>query len=110
MTLRELGDCYEVNGRHFIDNFQYDAGARLCHGTAIGYGKIKGVKFGHCWIELNDILVIDISNGNNAHLLKSRYYEVGKITDVKRYTWVEFMKLIQKTGFWSGELGISSKQ
>ena len=95
-----LGDCYQKNGDIFLTQFR-NTDALICHGTATGQGKIKGVAIGHCWIELNNDIVMDYSNGDKVVIRKERYYKIGKIRNVKRYNWDEFSALIQKTGNWS---------
>jgi len=90
------GDCFHKNGQIFID---YECFDFLCHGTVVGQGEIKGIKHTHCWIELGDV-VFDYSNGKKIIMRKERYYEIGKIKDIKKYTIEEAKKLMLKTKHW----------
>ena len=76
------GNCYQSAGTLIAD---MPDDALLCHGTVTGQGPVEGIKFGHAWIEINDI-VIDKSNGNNICMDKERYYSIGKIKNVRRYS------------------------
>jgi len=93
--MKDDGNCFFKNGQIFIDgNFDF-----LCHGIVIGQGEIKGVKHTHCWIEKGDV-IFDYSNGSNIIMRKEKYYEIGKITKVKRYTKQEAIKKMLKTKHW----------
>lgn len=89
----QKGDCYEVHGRAFIEGME----GLLCHGTAwhadVGW-------HGHCWIELNEDIVMDISNRHHAVLRREVYYKAGKIKDVKKYNVEQARELILKEGTW----------
>lgn len=63
----------------------------VCHGTATGQGPIAGLPIRHAWVEYGDI-VIDASNGHNWSGRRERYYELGEIRDVRRYTYAEALK------------------
>jgi hypothetical protein len=98
------GDCYVVAGHYALEH-PLEEHAHVCHGTAIGHGPIRGVRFGHAWIEVGDV-VIDQSNGNDAVMPKSVYYEAGQIMDVHRYTCSEAIRMMAKHehfGPWEGE-------
>ncbi len=63
----------------------------LCHGEVVGQaGAVKGIKYGHAWIEFswNDVdMVVDLANGKNVCLPRVIYYKMGEIeTNVHRYT------------------------
>ena len=82
---QKMGDCYEVAGRMAIlglskapngENFL--GNPMVVHGEVEGQGKIKGIRYGHAWIE-DDVYVYDFSNGRNLMLLKEVYYYLGKI-------------------------------
>lgn len=81
--MKGKGNCYEIAGK-MIANMPDDT--LLCHGTVTGQGQVKGIRFGHAWIELNGC-VIDQSNGLKICMKKERYYEIGKIKEskVKKY-------------------------
>lgn len=89
------GDCYKANAEWMIENKPGDDWF-ICHGEAIGQGPIKGVKFGHCWLENKD-LVLDFSNGRQIVIKKNQYYKIGKIKNVKRYKQEELMLNMFKT-------------
>ena len=93
------GDCYNVHGKMMIDKVHRneDAGWKIVHGIATGQGPIKGVKFGHCWLEKGP-LVFDFSNGKSIVMPKSQYYRIGKIKKTKKYTGKEYMKRVSETG------------
>ena len=72
------GDCFESAlkelmgsnpfGKDHMDNMT------LVHAAVTGQGEIEGVKHGHAWNEIGDV-VIDKSNGRNiVRLLQSRQY------------------------------------
>lgn len=75
---QKKGDCYEVHWHAFIDGTP----GLLCHGT-VWHPKVGW--HGHCWIELNEDVVIDISNGRRVVMRREAYYAIGKIKDVSRY-------------------------
>ena len=56
------GDCYHAAGNLAI-NFIGDKNAKLVHGMVHGQGKLKGLKYGHAWVEYKDS-ALDHSNGN----------------------------------------------
>ena len=90
--MRKKGDCFEIAGRNVMEH----KGWKLCHGTVSGQGHLEGKRFDHAWNEEGDI-VFDNSNGRDIVMRKERYYELGKISDVKRYTREQAMKLMLKT-------------
>jgi hypothetical protein len=53
-------------------------GAVLVHGTVTGQGPIAGMRYGHAWIEVGDV-VLDPSNGRFVCARKSAYYAAGEI-------------------------------
>jgi len=89
------GDCYEVAANFLLDN-PLDTDTKLCHGTAFGRGgDAKGKRYGHAWIEIaQGNVVLDYSNGNNAAVYAPRYYEIGQIKDVVRYTLKEARQML----------------
>jgi len=80
------GDCYEAAGRYIATADLGDDTMRLCHGTAMGQGPIAGIRHGHAWIELNDILVLEVANGNHLLIPRSVYYAMGEIENIVRYS------------------------
>lgn len=81
---KKLGDCYEVHAKQLLAGLANTFGASsvLCHGT-VWHPKTKW--HGHCWIELNEDVVMDISNGCQVVTRREAYYRAGKVKDVKKY-------------------------
>ena len=80
-TGRGMGDCYEANGRYFVDKAVFpgrDKNMRLVHGEVSGQGPLEGVNYGHAWVEDGNT-VIDVSNGGNLRIPKDVYYALGNI-------------------------------
>ena len=75
-----------LNNKHFV----------LVHGIVTGQGKLKGMKIGHAWIEIGD-MVLDYSHGRRIVMKKKQYYRMGKIKKVRRYTVKEASKLMFKS-------------
>lgn len=76
------GELHAILTKHAIQVI--DSGLRLCHGQAVGQGKIAGIVHGHAWIEAEDyrtgnIWCIDFSNGNQTVLPRETYYHIGQI-------------------------------
>ena len=92
LTKEPLGDCYEVHTKAILEGHD----GVLCHGTV--YHPSVGWH-GHCWIEEGDgDIVIDYSNGHCAALRKERYYEAGRVKDVKKYNTEEVRELTLQEG------------
>ncbi len=87
----ERGNCYTIAGYYIIDNNVPEM--LLCHGIVAGQGPLEGKQIGHAWIEVGDV-VFDYSNGNRVVTRKERYYEIGKITRVKRYSKKEAARMM----------------
>ena len=98
------GDCFESAlkelmgsnpfGKDHMDNMT------LVHAVVTGQGEIEGVKHGHAWNEIGDV-VIDKSNGRNIVMRKEDYYKAGNINpnntnEFKRYTRQEMSKMVSK--------------
>jgi len=100
-TRRDNGDCFEAAGKYFM-NIAGKKSARLVHGEVMGQGRLEGVHFAHAWVE-QGALVVDKSNGRDAHLPKSFYYALGHIDEignVYRYTFAQFQQKVLKFGHW----------
>lgn len=97
------GDCYEANGRYFMDHAVFPGGEphlRLVHGEVTGQGRLDGVKYGHAWIE-DGGTVIDVSNGRNLRMPKAAYYALGRIDDnIHVYTPEQFRKKVMQYKHW----------
>jgi len=86
-----MGDCYAVHGRAFLEGMS----GLLCHGTVwhsdVGWHE-------HCWIELNEDVVLDFSNGHQVAVRREIYYKIGKVKDIKRYNVEQARELTLKEG------------
>ena len=81
--LEATGDCFEASGRFFMDQALFpgkNKTMRLVHGEVSGQKHLKGVNFGHAWVE-DGGLVIDVSNGSENTYPKGIYYEAGRINE-----------------------------
>jgi hypothetical protein len=97
-----LGDCYKANGKYFLDNMYAEPNLRLVHGEVMGQGELSGISYGHCWCEL-DGMVLDFSNGRNIELDKRLYYALGQIdrlNNLHTYDQETFSEKISKFGTW----------
>lgn len=93
----KLGDCYESAGRQMLDAKEEEKKhLMLCHGIVTGRGDIAGMKIGHAWVELSEDLVIDKSNGNDIIMRREKYYLLGDITKVVKYTHQEALENMLK--------------
>ena len=89
------GNCYEAAAK-LLTAHRGCAGAELVHGTVTGQGPIAGVRYGHAWVEVGDV-VLDPSNGRFVVARKSAYYAVGEITEpVSRYGFEVALRLMLK--------------
>ena len=92
-TMKANGDCYKVHAEAILDIALTDV--RLCHGS-VWHTDVS--RHGHSWLELNEDVVMDISNGHNTVMRREQYYKVGKVQDVKRYTVEQVRELLLKHG------------
>ena len=91
------GDCYEAAAK-LLEAHRGCPGIALAHGTVTGQGRIAGVRYGHAWVEVGDV-VLDPSNGRFVVARKPAYYAVGQITEpVARYTFAEAARRMVETG------------
>lgn len=91
------GDCYEAAAQLLYAHRSWP-GVWLVHGTVTGQGPIAGVRYGHAWVEIGDV-VIDPSNRRFVVARKSVYYAAGEITEsVERYTFLEAARQMLETG------------
>jgi predicted Zn-dependent protease len=78
------GNCYEAAAKLLTAHCGCP-GVELVHGTVTGQGPIAGVRYGHAWVEVGDV-VLDASNGRFVVACRSAYYAVGEVTEpVSRY-------------------------
>lgn len=105
---QKMGDCYEVAGRMAIlglskapNGEKFLGEPMVVHGEVEGQGQIKGLRYGHAWVE-DDVYVYDFSNGKSLMLLKEVYYYLGKINQDKpklyKYTFLQARQKMLKTG------------
>jgi len=85
--MSKLGYCYKANADYLMKIYLTDRNTPiiLCHGNALGQGPIDGKRHGHAWLEINNS-VMDFSNGRTVVMEKSKYYKIGYIKYVHRYT------------------------
>lgn len=80
------GDCFRAAWRLMVDLGPND-GLRLVHGLVVGAkGKVKGRRFPHAWVELNQV-VLDYSNGRKFIVRRAAYYAAGKVSKTVKYTY-----------------------
>jgi len=91
------GDCYEAAGKYEMDHGM--AGDILVHGEVKGQGSLKGIRFGHAWVE-NGGTVIDESNGKHLRMPKDVYYALGDIRRTVKYSYKEFLKKVVEAKHW----------
>jgi hypothetical protein len=91
------GNCYEAAAKLLTVHCGCP-GVELVHGTVTGQGPIAGVRYGHAWVEVGDV-VLDPSNGQFVVAGKLDYYAVGEITEpVARYAFREAALCMLETG------------
>jgi len=91
------GMCYQQAGRYAMDHAD-EPGLTLVHGTVSGQGPLKGVRFGHAWIERGDT-VVETTLGDKE-IPKDLYYAIGEVSDAAAYTPREAMVLMLRTKHW----------
>ena len=90
------GDCYEAAAK-LLYAHRSCPGIVLVHGTVTGQGPIAGIRYGHAWVEIGDV-VLDPSNGRFVCARKSAYYAVGQITEpTARYEFDEAARQMLET-------------
>jgi hypothetical protein len=90
------GDCYEAAAK-LLYAHRSCADIVLVHGTVTGQGPIAGIRYGHAWIEIGDV-VLDPSNGRFVCARKADYYAVGEINEpVTRYAFEEAARQMLET-------------
>jgi hypothetical protein len=101
------GDCYEAAAK-LLYAHRSCPGIVLVHGTVTGQGPIAGIRYGHAWIEIGDV-VLDPSNGRFVCARKSAYYAVGEIREpVARYAFEAAARQMLETrhyGPWDRDCG-----
>lgn len=94
------GDCFEAAGQFVRDRevFDYPDDYRLVHGNVAKLRQNETVN--HAWVEEEDEIVHDVSNGRCNVYLKKLYYEKHQITNVRKYTPEEALCLMIRHGHW----------
>jgi hypothetical protein len=104
------GDCYEAAAK-LLYAHRSCPGIMLVHGTVTGQGPIAGIRYGHAWIEIGDV-VLDPSNGRFVCARKADYYAVGEINEpVTRYAFEEAARQMLETrhyGPWEERLSLTT--
>jgi hypothetical protein len=83
------GDCYEAAIKYALEILQSKNKKlikcyKLCHGEVLGkVGEVKGLWFGHAWIEMNEQVLIDPSN--NKTIITRIELLQDRIRKVRRY-------------------------
>ena len=91
------GNCYEAAAK-LLTAHGGCPGVELVHGTVTGQGPIAGVRYGHAWLEIGDV-VLDASNGRFVVAGKSDYYAVGEIAEpVSRYGFEAAVRQMLESG------------
>jgi predicted ABC-type ATPase len=101
------GDCYQaagnfvINQRMMPDNIKFVGEPYIVHAQVTGQGSIDGLKYGHAWVE-DDQLIYDYSNGRELVIPKEFYYALGKIKTIKpryfKYTFEQARKKMLDSG------------
>ena len=77
-------NCYQDAYNHLLNfngAYAFVGDWKLCHGVAtLAMGPNKGREYGHAWIE-TDTVVFD----QDIVIIKSVYYRIGKIRNVRRF-------------------------
>ena len=89
---KPAGDCYEAAMNFILDPavIEFPDDYRLVHGNVAALRQDEAVN--HAWIEEGDV-VHEISNGQNLAFHKESYYKHHQITNVRRYTAPEAIRL-----------------
>lgn len=95
------GDCFEAALLLFLELFEDDPSVRLVHGCPIlQAGKYKGRPYAHGWVEITgtveQVIVLDYSNGKKVITTQQDYYLVGKITQIHRYDQFQVREMLKK--------------
>lgn len=75
-------------------------GAKIVHGEPLGRGgNAEGRRYFHAWVETvrdGRPVCVDYSNGLEVIMDRAAYYELGQITEVRRYNRHQAMALYRK--------------
>jgi hypothetical protein len=108
------GDCFEVALNELLRlHYQGDESAVLVHALVVGQGPIEGIVHDHAWIERVEVLppppdwpdhfpeptvrlAVDRSQGKDLTLPAALYRMIGRVHDVKEYTFEEAQRQASK--------------
>lgn len=99
------GNCYKSAANEVLKNSKYT----LVHGVVTGQGPLKGMEYGHAWVEYQDE-VMDRANDKNFQMPREVYYAIGNIdpNQQHKYNSEEVMEMIMKYETWGPwEEGVS---
>ena len=111
-----IGDCIKAASDliMFPDRAFYGI-PYVVHAECAGAGKLKGIRFGHAWVE-DDYFVYDYANGSKDYFPKQLYYQAGDVKELpkkyKRYTEDEFIEKLFDSGkydFWDLDVKYESR-
>lgn len=90
------GRCFESAGRSVLNGTLPEL--ILCHGKVVGTtGDVAGKTFAHAWTEIGDYI---IGPELNTITPRERYYEIGQVHDVKRYTADQVASIVGRCRHW----------
>ena len=102
------GNCYEASFHLLLENQDMT----LVHGIVTGRGAIAGIEFGHAWCE-RDGLCYDYANNRPKIIPQEIYYDAGKITTTRKYSYREALAEALRTehyGPWDSSVNKCSKE
>ena len=98
------GRCFEAA----IHALRQNPRGVLVHGTPLGHaGEVAGIRYAHAWVELGDLLVVDLTMNGRPTMPRALYYCAASLIEehVRRYTADEAVRLLRATGHygpWDG--------
>lgn len=90
------GRCFEAA----VEALYQHPSAVLVHGTPLGEaGEVAGIRYAHAWVELGDLLVIDLTMNGGSTMPRSLYYRVNSLleSDVRRYSKTEALAMMAQS-------------
>jgi len=89
----KFGRCYELAGRYVSSHHD----AVLVHGELINKFTIGHPKVEHAWVEEGDEIFDPVMN---RRFPKDVYEGIFQPVPHKRYSWIDVIKITNKTGNW----------
>lgn len=110
-TPKGEGNCYDANGREFLDLCQKNKNADVEYVMVHGVVKnsVDNKPMGHAWIEaihelgtIKHVICLDFANNHAHSLSQETYYFIGAIDPEKtvKYSCAEFKEKILESGHW----------